>query len=129
MAPYAMPGVAPANPFVPAYKEPWVNPAKRTKLTVAALVAALILLGGGFIAGAAIGNGHDHGRIERFGGAARVGPGAGNNGMLPARGPNGGMVGRPRFNMYPGTGGAPQPGAPSVPATIPSSSASSATHS
>ena len=59
-----------ANPFVPVYKEPWLNPAKRTKTLVAALVAAVVLLAAGFAIG--VGVGDHHGRrggaqIERGG--------------------------------------------------------------
>jgi hypothetical protein len=52
----------PANPFVPRYREPWVNPAKRTAAIIGGLVAAVVLLALGFLLGLGVGGGgHRHG--------------------------------------------------------------------
>lgn len=56
--PYAPYAYAP-HPFAPRVSEPWVNPAKRGLLSVVAIIAALVLLGGGIAIGAAAtGDGH-----------------------------------------------------------------------
>jgi hypothetical protein len=52
----------PQNPFVPRYREPWVNPAKRTPAIIGGLAAAVVLLALGFLLGLGVGGGgHRHG--------------------------------------------------------------------
>jgi hypothetical protein len=115
--PFATPYVPPPTyqPFMPVFKEPWINPAKRTTLLVWGIVAALVLLGAGFVIGAC--TTHDgHGRIVRQGGPVLQGPGYFN-----FTGPNG-----KRFRLVPGQNGV-FPGVPN-PSNLPST-APSPTHS
>ena len=53
------PGSAPTNPFVPRYREPWVNPAKKGAAVAIAAAAAVVLLAVGVLVGLGVG-GHDH---------------------------------------------------------------------
>lgn len=53
------PGYPPDYAFAPRVREPWINPAKRTAAGLAAAAAAIVLLGAGFLAGTATGDGHD----------------------------------------------------------------------
>jgi hypothetical protein len=45
---------------VPRYREPWVNPAKRTNAVVLGAAAAIVLLALGFLIGLGVGGGHGH---------------------------------------------------------------------
>src|SRR5690348_12855477 len=63
------------NPFVPRYREPWLNPAKRTSVILIGAAAAVVLLALGFLLGLGLaGGGHRHG--------LRMGPGMYGRGML-----------------------------------------------
>lgn len=53
-------------PFLPRYKEPWVNPAKRTTVAVVGAVLGLLLLGGGFVVGAAVAHHHDRQQVTGY---------------------------------------------------------------
>ncbi len=53
------PGSAPTNPFVPRYREPWVNPAKKGAALAIAAAAAVVLLAVGVLVGLGLG-GHGH---------------------------------------------------------------------
>jgi hypothetical protein len=70
-------------PFAPVAKEPWFNPAKRTSIVIAAIVLALVLLGGGIVIGAASVNHRDR-TVVRYGpqDAQRVGPANGARARL-----------------------------------------------
>jgi hypothetical protein len=96
---------APSNPFVPVYREPWVNPHRRRHVAGIGVAALLIALGAGIGIGWAVG---DHGPRPGHGPrgvyivpAGGFGPGMhgpdGRIGVLPGRGyaPNGGEVGVP----------------------------------
>ena len=76
----------PQNPFVPRYREPWVNPAKRVPAMVIGAATAVVLLALGFLLGLGLGGGgHRHGMgYERPGGMY----GRGYMGYVP-RGPMG----------------------------------------
>ncbi|HEY8301788.1 MAG TPA: hypothetical protein VIG48_07810 [Jatrophihabitans sp.] len=52
----------PVNPFVPRYREPWVNPAKKGAALAVAAAAAVVLLALGFLLGLGLGGlgGHRH---------------------------------------------------------------------
>jgi hypothetical protein len=102
------PGYPPPYPFAPTYREPWINPAKRRTAGLAAAAAALVLLGAGFLAGAAAFDGHG-GREHRGefmnGNGPGYGPGMGNGrgqrGMNPNRGPIGQFPGNPGQKVPP----------------------------
>jgi len=97
----------PASPFVPVYKEPWVNPAKRTNAIIGSLIAALVLLGAGFVVGVHVGRHHD--RNDGF----RVERGVQGYGWMPDSGP---MMRRDgRIYYAPGGVGLMQPGGPGAP--------------
>jgi hypothetical protein len=104
---------APAQPFAPIVREPWVNPAKRAPLVLAAILVALLLCGGSFVVGVAVG----HHR-----GGHRSGP---QLPMGPYRGPiyrRPGQIGPGRFppmrNIVPPT----PPAAPPIPTPRPTHS-------
>jgi hypothetical protein len=81
------PGYYPAPyPFEPRYREPWVNPAKRATLGLVAVLVAIVLLGGGFVLGAAVGHSHrgDGGRSIEL----RPMPGRIGGYGMPGRGVN-----------------------------------------
>lgn len=49
------------NPFAPRYREPWVNPAKRTAAVLIGAATGVILLALGFLLGLGLaGGGHRH---------------------------------------------------------------------
>jgi hypothetical protein len=80
------------NPFVPRYREPWVNPAKRTSAIVLGAVTAVVLLALGFLLGLGLaGGGHRHGFEMRPGmGPGRPGMyGRGYDGRFGPHGPMG----------------------------------------
>ena len=98
-APPVMPPLMPygpppwsAQPFAPVVKEPWFNPAKRTSILVSAIVAGIVLLGGGVLIGLSAGH---HDRRDRPG-FTMYGP-AGGQVIVPGNGQ------RPRF-VLPGNG-------------------------
>jgi len=62
------------NPFAPATREPWLNPAKRGMAALLAVLVAVVLLGVGFVAGAALANHRDRGLSQVERGGARYGP-------------------------------------------------------
>jgi len=102
----------PASPFVPVYKEPWVNPAKRTNAIIGSLIAALVLLGAGFVVGVHVGRHHDHNvgfRMER---------GVQGYGWMPGTGP---MMRRAPMYYVPGPG-MMKPGVPTAPTPSPAKS-------
>ncbi len=111
----------PQNPFVPRYREPWVNPAKRTTAIIGGLAGAVVLLALGFLLGLGVGGGgHRHGfdrPIMRPDGMYRHG--------FIGYGPRGHGVGGPRVGpgyppppyQYPGPSTAPAPAAPSKPSS------------
>jgi hypothetical protein len=112
------------NPFVPRYREPWVNPAKRTSLVVLAAASAVVLLALGFLLGLGLGgNGHRRGFEMRPGGYGGYGSGYGSGyseqRRMPPWAP--GHV-RPGWRYR-------VPGAPPVPATPPAGPATSGTPS
>ena len=84
--PYAR-GVGP-NPFAPAPREPWLNPAKRGMAALFAVLFAVVLLGVGFVAGAALTNHRDRGLSQVERGGARYGP-LDHQGAGRFRGPGG----------------------------------------
>jgi hypothetical protein len=100
-----------ANPFVPRYREPWVNPAKRTPAIVLGLAGAVVLLAVGFLLGLGLGGGHGHrhGEFRDRPGAGRFYPEHGS-----PYGPRGrGWAGSPHGHM-------PLPRPPrSVPTAVP----------
>lgn len=113
----------PTNPFVPRYREPWVNPAKRTATILLGLAGALVLLVLGFVLGLGVGG---HGR--RF--DHRFDRGFEMRMVLrhPGDGPDGWLGRDRRYNShfgpnfdphyYPGWRGHPAPPAPTaVPST------------
>lgn len=99
---YAAPG---PYPFAPVVKEPWFNPAKRTSILVASLVAGLLLLGGGFVVGIAAGDHHD--RRDR-GGVSVYGPMNGR-GFGPGFGPAYPFPGKGKIHRQPANGAVPTP--------------------
>jgi hypothetical protein len=107
------PGPPPPYPFTPVYREPWINPAKRRTAGLAAVAAGLVLLGAGFIAGAAAfdGNGRDH--VNRPGQFMRGNDGGVGNG----HGRPGIRDGRGRFGPMPGMPGRQLPTPTTVPTT------------
>ncbi|MDT4916309.1 MAG: hypothetical protein QOI15_661 [Pseudonocardiales bacterium] len=115
--PAAVPaGPPPANPFVPTYREPWVNPARRRQAAGVAAIAVLVALGAGIGIGLAI-SGHGEHRDGPRNGVfvvpGRLGYGPGMDGP---RGQIGGYpVGRPGFQPGEGTV------VPATPAPSPSS--------
>lgn len=94
-------------PFVPRYREPWINPAKRTALALVAVGLAIVLLAGGFIVGAAVAHRHD----GRHSIVVRDGFGRSGGYRVPGQGP-GGLVPRPGMHLAPRL----RPPAPSAPA-------------
>jgi hypothetical protein len=60
-APQPPPYAPQPYPFVPKVREPWINPAKRGAFGLIAAVLAIVLLGGGFVVGAAAAHRHDRG--------------------------------------------------------------------
>ena len=50
----------PPQPWVGPPRQLWLNPARRVPAIIAAVIAALVLFGGGMLAGAAVSGGHDH---------------------------------------------------------------------
>ena len=116
----AAPPQAPTYPFAPRYREPWINPAKRTPAVLLAAAGAVVVLLLGLLIGLGLGGGHDRGigpRFEPRGPYAYERPGHG--------------YGMPRFR-HPGYGPpfAPRPvprgpsGVASTPATSPVPSSS-----
>jgi len=61
-------------PFSPTTREPWLNPAKRTMAALLAVLFAVVLLGVGFVVGAAVANHRDRGLTQIDRGGARFGP-------------------------------------------------------
>lgn len=114
---YGYPG---PHPFLPTYREPWINPRKKRAAGLAGLAAAVVLLGAGFALGAATGGGHgDRTGYGRVGNERGAGDGLRNG---PQFGP-----GRPGGQrIHPGRPGLLQP--TDVPsATTSAPAASSAT--
>lgn len=108
-----------AYPFAPVVKEPWVNPAKRTAVLVTSVVLALLLLGGGFVLGAASTHHRDERGFGPFGpqNAQRLGPGYGL--QLPPGAPGAGFGHKHRHALgTPGT----LPSGPPSPAATPTTS-------
>jgi hypothetical protein len=62
---------APVQPFAPVAREPWVNPAKRASLVLAAVLVGLLLCGGSFVVGVAVGH---HRGGQRSGPQLPMGP-------------------------------------------------------
>jgi hypothetical protein len=120
-APIAAPVVAPVYPFAPVYKAPWINPGKRTSFVIAAVVAAVVLLGCGFVAGAAVAHHRDGNRIVRFERGGQFGPNVGRPGGFPVGNqtghlPNGANSGRGFGYGFGGSVSSAQPTAPAQPA-------------
>lgn len=109
-------------PFAPQYREPWINPSKKRAAGLAALVAALVLLGGGFALGAATGGG-GHGERTGYG---RVGNDHGNRDGMRNGFPNGFPNG-PGRQLHPGRNGFPPPTAVPAPASSAPTSVPAAT--
>jgi hypothetical protein len=74
-------------PIPRAPRIPWVNPARRGHVLAAAIVAALVLLGGGIGIGAAIGSGghHRHGPEQMYRGGYGPGMQGGGIYVVPGR--------------------------------------------
>jgi len=110
------PPAAVQNPFVPRYREPWVNPAKRTSAIVIGAAGAVVLLALGFLLGLGLsGGGHRHGM-----GPVRPG-GMYYRGYIERVGPHGPMDRDGGWRHYPHGPGAPYR-APVPPTPTPSSS-------
>jgi hypothetical protein len=98
---------APTQPFAPIAREPWVNPAKRAPLVLAAILVALLLCGGSFAIGVAVGH---HRGGHRSGPQLPIGP---------YRGPGFGRPGRLGPRQFPPLRNiVPPPSAP-APSSIP----------
>lgn len=103
---------APQPAFAAVPREPWVNPARRRGVLVGAVVAALVLFGGGFGIGYAVApGGHDEGP---FRGGYLVPGRVGRLGLLP-----GGLREPGRYPPF----GSPS-ASPSTPSPSPSASRS-----
>ena len=57
---------APTNPFVPRYREPWINPAKRTSAILLGVATGAALLVIGLFIGLGLGGGRRHEYGPRF---------------------------------------------------------------
>ena len=103
----------PTNPFVPRYREPWVNPAKRTAAIISGLAAAVVLLTLGFVLGLGVGgDGHHRHRLD--------GPIMRPDGMYRQNAP----YLPPGYRMPPGYGHRFQGPGPSTPPVAPRPSSS-----
>jgi hypothetical protein len=74
----------PPGAFAPVPREPWFNPAHRTRIGLIAALLALVLLGAGFGIGYGVapGGGHHVERIGIFPGRYAVGPDGGFGGVM-----------------------------------------------
>jgi hypothetical protein len=113
-------------PFTARVREPWLNPAKRGVFSVVAVVLALVLLGGGFVIGAAATHRHDRNQhsqpMRRFEG--QPGFHAPQGGQRPGVAPGNGRFRAP-IAPLPGNRNRPGPGQRSAPAATPSPAPSS----
>jgi hypothetical protein len=112
----ADPPPAPANPFVPRYREPWINPAKRTSAIVIAAGSAVVLLVAGLLIGLGLGGGDHHG----YGPRLEMRPAFGH--MLPGFDYRRWAFRHPGYG--PGFGPGRPPAPPSTPPTAPVPSSS-----
>jgi hypothetical protein len=107
----AQPPSAPANPFVPRYREPWINPAKRTSAILIAVGSAVVLLVVGLVIGLGLAGGDRHGFGPRF----EMRPASGH--VLPGHGHRMWRFKHPGYG--PGVGPVPRQVRPSVPPAVP----------
>lgn len=116
----AAPTPPPTSPFVPRYREPWVNPAKKTTAIVIAAASAVVLLALGFLLGLGAGGGrHERGFPRPGVHAVMVHPG-----MFGAPGYRYRHPGFRRFRGVPGHRPGPLPPGttPTRPGPVPSTS-------
>ena len=107
------PGFGAPYPFAPVPKEPWFNPAKKTTILVTSIVLAVVLLGSGFVIGAAAVHGHDR-RGVSVNGPYRGQVGAGVRPRFQLGGQGGGK-GAGKLNRRGAGQLPPVPSAPSAP--------------
>jgi hypothetical protein len=107
-----------ATPFVPRYREPWINPAKRTPAILLGVASAVVLLALGLLIGLGLGGGgghrHEFGPRMQLPGSHGYGrPGQGY-GMWRYRHPG---FGGPGYGPRHGPGPASTPAATPVPSS------------